>query len=116
MAGWMVGAREYRSRGRSVPMETMIEAIERLRGCGYRTHLFAIGGAQLRCSGCGELFGAEVATVDEVVRFEGISNPDDQAILAAIVTPCRHYGLFIAAYGVYTTANDADVLLALTVR
>jgi hypothetical protein len=50
------------------------------------------------------------------VRFEGVSNPDDQAILAAIMTPCLHAGLFSAAYGLYTTAIDADVLLALAVR
>ena len=97
-------------------METMLQAIDRLRASGYEFDLVAVGDARLRCSLCGELFDAATAMVDEVVRFEGISNPDDQAILTAVATPCRHLGLFSAAYGVYTSANDADVLHALAVR
>ena len=49
----------------------------------------------------------------ETVRFEGISNPEDQAILDAVITPCGHRGLFSAAYGVYASTEDVDVLQAL---
>ena len=48
--------------------------------------------------------GSEVI-VTETVRFEGISNPEDQAILDAVVTPCGRRGLFSAAYGVYASAG-----------
>jgi hypothetical protein len=97
-------------------METMLQAINRLRACGYRLDLFAVPGGRLRCGGCGEVVDARDAIVDETVRFEGVSNPDDQAILNAITTSCGHRGLFSAAYGVYTSIDNVDVLPALTVR
>jgi hypothetical protein len=97
-------------------METMLQAIERLRARGYGLDLFPADRGRLRCGGCGEIFEADAATIDEIVRFEGVSNPDDQAILAAVVTPCGHRGLFSAAYGVYASADDAAALTALTVR
>jgi hypothetical protein len=95
-------------------METMTEATDRLRVRGYRLDFPAIAGGRLRCAACGEIVEAEDAIVDETVRFEGISNPDDQAILSAITTSCGHRGLFTAAYGVYTSTDDVEVLQALT--
>lgn len=97
-------------------METMTQAISRLRARGYRLDFSAIPGGRLRCSACGEVVDAEKALVDETVRFEGVSNPDDQAILSAITISCGHRGLFTAAYGVYTAADGVEVLRALVGR
>ena len=97
-------------------IETMTEATSRLRARGYRLDFPAIPGGRLRCGACGEIVDAEEAIVDETVRFEGISNPDDQAILNALTIACGHRGLFTAAYGVYTSTDDVDVLQALTRR
>ena len=95
-------------------METMLEAIGRLRTAGYQFDLSADIGGRLRCGACGELVDAHEAIVEETVRFEGTSNPDDQAILSAIVTPCGHRGLFSAAYGLYVSRDAMDVLQALS--
>jgi hypothetical protein len=97
-------------------METMMQAIGRFRARGYRLDFPSIPGGRLRCGACGEIVEAEDAIVDETVRFEGISNPDDQAILSAITLSCGHCGLFTAAYGVYTAADDIEVLQALVRR
>lgn len=94
-------------------METMLKAADRLRADGYLLDLSAISGGRLRCSACGELIDAKDVVVKETVRFEGDSNPDDEAILIAMITPCGHRGLFSAAYGPTTTRNDVDVLHAL---
>ncbi len=95
-------------------METMVEAIGRLRASGYVHDFIAVGEHRLRCSGCGATVDAGDATVEETVRFEGESNPDDQAILEAVAAPCGHRGLFVAAYGVYTSSNESTALRALS--
>ena len=44
------------------------------------------------------------------------SNPDDEAIVLAISTPCGHRGYFTSAYGPDTPAADVALLQALTAR
>lgn len=94
-------------------MEAMLHALNRLRGAGYVLDLRAVAGGRLSCPACGTLVHGSDVVVTETVRFEGISNPEDQAILDAVITPCGHRGLFSAAYGVYTSAIDAEVLQVL---
>ena len=97
-------------------METMLQAINRLRARGYHVDVVAAPGGRLLCGTCGEVAHAEDASVDDTVRFEGVSNPDDQAILIAITTSCGHSGIFCAAYGVYTGRDEVEVLQALAPR
>ena len=94
-------------------METLVEAMARLRALGYDMDLSAAPGGQLRCGVCDELIDADQATIDEIVRFEGDSNPDDESILAAISMPSGHRGLYTSAYGSDVSPDDADVLQAL---
>jgi hypothetical protein len=97
-------------------METMVEATTRLREAGYVLDLSPLAGGKLRCGERGEIVDARFATVAETVRFEGVSNPDDQAILTALICPSGHMGLFSAAYGPTAAPQEEDVLLALTNR
>lgn len=97
-------------------METMLEATARLRATGYRIDYTALPGARLRCGACGEVMGADAVTMVATVRFEGDSNPDDQAILTVLVTPCGHTGLFSSAYGPTVDAESSAVLQALQTR
>lgn len=94
----------------------MLDAIERLRASGYHLDLVAAPGGRLRCGQCGDITDAAEVTVDETVRFEGDSNPDDESILIAVSTPCGHRGLYSAAYGPDTPAEDSQVLQALALR
>jgi hypothetical protein len=97
-------------------MEMMLEAIARLRALGYDLDLVAVSGGGLQCASCGEITDAATVTVDETVRFEGDSNPDDEAILIAVTTRCGHRGLYSAAFGPDTPAADSAVLRALALR
>jgi hypothetical protein len=97
-------------------METMLEAIGRLRARGYHDDLSAVAGGRLRCGACGAVVDASETVAEETVRFEGISNPSDQAILEALLTPCGHRGLYSSAYGVYASGDDGDVLESLRPR
>jgi hypothetical protein len=97
-------------------METLLEAIARLRTLGYRLDLAAVPGGRLHCGGREEDLEAAALTVDETVRFEGASDPDDEAILLALSSPDGHRGLYSAAFGANTTSDDVDVLHALVRR
>ena len=91
----------------------MLHALSRLRDAGYDLDLRAVPGGRLSCPACGTLVHGSEVIVTETVRFEGISNPEDQAILDAVIAPCGHRGLFSAAYGVYASADDVALLQAL---
>jgi hypothetical protein len=93
-------------------METMSEATTRLRAAGYVENWIAEDG-KLRCFTCTATYEPESVTVDEVVRFEGPSDPGDEAILFALSGPCGHRGQFSAAYGPETSVEDVRVIVAL---
>lgn len=97
-------------------METLVDAMNRLRALGYDMDVSAAPGGYIRCGACGELIDASRVDIDEIVRFEGDSNPDDEAILAAVTMPSGHRGLYTAAYGADVSTDDAAVLVALTRR
>ncbi len=98
--------------GPSGQMETMSEATARLRAAGYGENWIAEGG-MLRCFTCTAIYDPELVTVDEVVRFEGPSDPGDEAILFALSAPCGHRGQYSAAFGPDTSVEDVEVIVAL---
>jgi hypothetical protein len=97
-------------------METVAEATERLRRAGFGGHWTAIDGGRLRCSVCGSEYPAADVTVAEVVRFEGLSDPADEAILYALTGPCGHGGIYVAAYGPDASPADVEAEMALRMR
>lgn len=96
-------------------METLSEAIARLNDAGYVKHFYPVDG-QLVCDECETRFDPSTLTVDEIVRFEGASDPDDEAILYALTTGDGHRGVYSTAYGAAASSDDIDVLLALRDR
>ncbi len=93
-------------------METLSQAINRLITTGY-AGIFRPTGQHLVCGRCDTHVDPATMAVDEIVRFEGVSDPDDQAILYALDAECGHRGLYTAAYGVDASSDDIAVLLAL---
>lgn len=94
-------------------METLAEATRRLRDAGYTLDLTAVPGARLHCPACDLDFPADDFHIDEIVRFEGASDPDDETILVAVADPQGHRGLYTAAFGPDTPPADAAALRAL---
>ena len=80
-------------------METLTEAIRRLRTAGYATDFFASPEGNLVCRSCGHSHDPETIEIRETVRFEGDSNPDDEAILLALSGADGCLGQFKAAFG-----------------
>lgn len=91
----------------------MTDALRRLEAAGYGEQLRASGGL-LIC------LGAQVTGlpgdfhVDEVVRFEGASDPDDEAAVFALThVPTGTRGTYVVAYGPDMDMADAEIARAL---
>ncbi len=95
-------------------METLVEAMQRLRGGGYAHDFVASHDGSLVCRSCGTSQAPEAVEIRETVRFEGDSNPDDEAILFALACVDGCLGQYSAAFGPGTAAADARALERLT--
>jgi hypothetical protein len=91
-------------------METVLEATARLRSSGFVVDFAATEDGRLRCGECGEVLDPSTMVIDEVVRYEGASNPDDQAILFALHGRCERPGLYLSAFGSGASPADDAVL------
>lgn len=87
-----------RRNGEDTAVETLTDAMTRLRATGYLIDFSATGDGQLRCGCCGARQDPGTMTVQQTVRFEGDSNPDDEAILFALASACGCAGQYSAAY------------------
>lgn len=91
-------------------METVLEASARLRAKGYAADFHASEDGLLRCGGCLADHDPSAMVIDEVVRYEGASDPDDETILLALHCHCGRSGLYVAAFGPSASAADVAVL------
>jgi hypothetical protein len=94
-------------------METLSEAIGRLRERGFRHDFSAAPGGRLRCGECGAEIDPASVKIEEIVRFEGVSDPGDESILFALSGACGHLGLYSAPYGPDATPEDVAVVAGL---
>ena len=80
---------------------TLTNAIDALIAEGFTEH-FAVEGGQLRGLESEQLFNQNDVVIRRFVRFEGISDPDDMAIVYAIETCTGLRGTLTDAFGVYS--------------
>jgi hypothetical protein len=95
---------------------SVTEAIARLRRDGYDADFSADGDA-LRCGSCRCTMDPGTVTVDAAYRFEGESDPDDEAAVFALTClECNVKGIYVVAYGPSMGADDAAVVAHLATR
>ncbi len=89
--------------------ETVTEAVQLLQVKGYDAVLTVERG-EIHCAACAGRHDAEALTVHHTYRFEGESDPGDEAIVLGVeIGDCGARGIIVSAYG-----PDADPeLLAL---
>jgi hypothetical protein len=94
-------------------MDTVSEVINELRKEGYTVD-FNLKENCLECQGNYlKIFPDEFA-VDKHYRFEGISDPDDQAVVYAISSDKHHIkGILVNGYGIYSDPGVAEMVKAL---
>lgn len=79
--------------------DTVVEALAHLRELGYTTEE-DLRGKVLRCGNCHTEAEMAHLMADHVYRFEGMSNPSDEAIVVGVTCPaCRAKGVLVSAYG-----------------
>lgn len=91
-------------------MERATEAVARLRDAGFNEDLRIVDDRV--CTSAGAPLGRlDELTVDEIVRFEGRSDPGDQSILLAVRNPRTDVrGLLLTPYGPVAGASEAEVI------
>jgi|SRR5581483_3211246 len=91
-------------------METLLDATDRLRAIGFDLDFSATANGALQCRACGMDHAPEDMTIEEIVRYEGASDPADQAILLALCSACGRRGLYSAGYGPGAATADVEAL------
>ena len=79
---------------------TLSQAINKLKLEEGYEHDFNLVDEHLEIKSENEKYGIHEFDVDKVLRFEGMSNPDDNAILYAITTENGKKGTLVDGYGV----------------
>jgi len=97
-------------------MDTLSQAVERLTAAGYTDDFRAEEGG-LRAVGSDCLHDPGDLEIDEVLRFEGESNPEDQSTLFALRCPEHdRRGTYVVAYGPAMPPLDVKVVQRLVDR
>jgi hypothetical protein len=93
---------------------TLSEAINDLTKRGY-THNFNIKSDCIECSENNLQLKPDEFEIDEVHRFQEMSDVDEESILYAISsTENNMKGLLVNAYGIYADTASADLVAKLT--
>src|SRR6478736_1665879 len=94
--------------------DTLSEAIQDLKTRGYYND-FNLHPEWIECSPMNLKFKPTEFHVDEVYRFEGITNPDDSSILFAIQSSNGVKGVLVDAYGAYSESLSQEMVQALKI-
>ena len=96
---------------------TMADALARFEGEGYTSQFGAVEGDLVRCYSCHVDHEPETIDVDEILRVEGVSDPDDMVAVAALTCPaCGCRGTASLKYGAESTVEESEVLRRLEDR
>lgn len=93
-----------------MPMDTLSQAIERFQEAGYRQD-FRAEADGLRAVGTDCIHQPEELVIEEVERFEGETDPQDESMLFAL--RCETHGTrgtYVVAFGPSIEAADAEMV------
>ena len=108
------GADSLQDMEPDIVADSVTDALAQLAAAGYTTDFSGHQG-QVHCARCNDDHGPELAGVDHVYRYEGPSDPDEEAIVLALSCPvCGAKGTLVSGYGPSTDPDDIDLIVALT--
>ena len=80
--------------------ETVLDAVQLLQREGYTASIDVRREGMVHCATCSQSHPVGEALVDRVFRFEGASDPDDEAIVLAVRCPrCGAKGIIVSGFG-----------------
>ena len=95
---------------------TVLDAVQQLEADGYGAS-FSITRDGVHCSVCGVDHLADTAEVLQVFRFEGPSDPDEEAVVYTLRCPlCGALGSLVSAFGPNADPDVAERLVLLDAR
>jgi hypothetical protein len=94
---------------------TLSGAVDDLTHRGFTEH-FGVIGKKLRAIESGRTFVARDVLIREYQRFEGISDPDDMAIVYAIESMDGTRGSLVDAFGTYSSPTVSAFLHHVPIR
>jgi hypothetical protein len=95
---------------------TVLEAVQALEAEGFGAN-FVLRDDGLHCGVCGEDHLVSSAEVVRVYRFEGPSDPDEEAVVYVLRCPvCQAGGSLVSAFGPGADPEVADRLVLLDER
>jgi hypothetical protein len=101
----------------AVSETTVVEQITALRAEGYDGDVGITPEGELRCGACGHLHRPEDVVIERTARFEGESDPDDEAVVFGLrCRVCSTRAVLVAAYGPTASAEEAAVIPTLLHR
>lgn len=95
-------------------METQQQAIRRLRAQGYDADLWIAEGGTLTDGS--KAWDPENAAVEHLVRFEGASNPDDEAMVLGVSIIDGPRGIVTLPYGPNLSGPQAQTVKRLALE
>ncbi len=81
--------------------DPLMEKTSELKAAGFDTE-FQIVESGLKSLKSEKIYQSNEIQILEVFRFEGITNPDDMAVIYAIETNVGEKGAIVDAYGLYS--------------
>lgn len=79
---------------------TVLEAVQLFEREGYTASVVPLPDGTPRCGGCAGTHAIEHAVVDRVFRYEGVSDPDDEAIVLGLHCPrCGAKAILVSPFG-----------------
>jgi hypothetical protein len=79
---------------------TVLDAVRLLEQEGYTANTSVAADGTIRCGACARTHHVASAQVDRVFRFEGASDPDDEAIVLGVRCPeCGEHGVIVSGFG-----------------
>lgn len=100
---------------RTAEYATVAGAVDGLARRGF-TEGFRVVDGRLRVLGTGKALRAEDLVIREYHRFEGISDPDDMAIVYGVESKDGVRGTLIDAFGVYADPTLSALLEDVPIR
>lgn len=94
---------------------TLAAALDELARRGF-SERFELAPGGLRAAGSGRVFAPEELVIREYRRFEGVSDPDDMAIVYALESQDGIRGALVDAFGVYSDPALGAVLERVPIR
>jgi hypothetical protein len=74
--------------------------VQSLERDGYTARITVLPDGRLRCGSCEQVHTVDRVFVDRVFRYEGASDPDDEAIVLGVRCPdCDAKSVLVSAFG-----------------